>query len=203
VRRSFPTLEPFSGVILAGGASSRMGRDKALLDLGGRPLIAVVAEKLRLVADEVIIAADDTSAYESFADRVVPDQFRGVGTLGGIHAGLAAARHELALVVGCDMPFLRPAVLARVAEAAAGFDVAILRRGKWVEPMHAAYRRTCLPAIERAIRAGERRVISFFDEVRVHYLTAAEITPLDPDLRSFVNVNTPEDWQAALDELGG
>jgi molybdenum cofactor guanylyltransferase len=195
-------LEPISGIILAGGASRRMGSDKALLDLGGRPLIAIVADKLGLVADEVIIAADDTAAYESFADRVVPDQFPGVGTLGGIHAGLAAARHDLALVVGCDMPFLQPAVLVRFAEAAAGFDIAILRRGKWVEPMHAAYRRTCLPAIERAIRAGDRRVISFFDEVRVRYLTAAEIMLLDPELRSFVNINTPEDWQAALDELG-
>jgi molybdopterin-guanine dinucleotide biosynthesis protein A len=180
-----------------------MGRDKALLDLGGRPLIAVVAEKLSAVADEVVIAADDTAAYASFADRVVPDQFPGVGTLGGIHAGLAAVRHELALVVGCDMPFLQPAVLTRFAEAAAGFDVAILRRGRWVEPMHAAYRRTCLPAIESAIRAGDRRVISFFDEVRVRYLAEDEIRPLDPELRSFVNINTPEDWQAALDELGG
>jgi molybdopterin-guanine dinucleotide biosynthesis protein A len=180
-----------------------MGRDKALLDLGGRPLIALVADKLSAVADEIIIAADDVTAYTPFADRVVPDQFPGIGTLGGIHAGLAAARHDLALVVGCDMPFLQPAVLARFAEAAAGFDVAIMRRGRWVEPMHAAYRRTCLPAIEQAIRAGDRRVISFFDAVRVRYLAPAEIADLDPQLRSFVNINTPQDWQAALDELGG
>jgi molybdenum cofactor guanylyltransferase len=200
---SIHTLEPISGVILAGGASRRMGRDKALLDLGGRPLIALVADKLAAVADEIIIAADDSAAYAPFADRVVPDQFPGVGTLGGIHAGLAAARHDLALVVGCDMPFLQPAVLARFAEASTGFDVAILRRGRWVEPMHAAYRRTCLPAIEQAVRAGDRRVISFFEAVRVRYLSPDEIADLDPRLRSFVNINTQEDWQAAVDELLG
>jgi molybdopterin-guanine dinucleotide biosynthesis protein A len=179
-----------------------MGRDKALLDLGGRPLISIVAAKLREVVDEVIVAADDTAAYVPFADRAVPDRFPGIGTLGGVHAGLEAARHELALVVGCDMPFLLPAVLKYLAGAAEGFDVAILRRGKWVEPMHAAYRRTCLPAIEEAIRVGDRRVVSFFDAVRVRYVSPAEIVYLDPQLRSLVNINTPEDWQAALDELG-
>jgi molybdopterin-guanine dinucleotide biosynthesis protein A len=68
--------------------------------------------------------------------------------------------------------------------------------------MHAAYRRTCVPAIEEAIRVGDRRVVSFFDTVRVRYVSAAEIAHLDPHLRSLVNINTPEDWQAALDELG-
>jgi molybdenum cofactor guanylyltransferase len=196
-------MEVISGIILAGGASRRMGSDKALLDLGGRPLIAVVAEKLAKVADEVIIAADDAARYKFYADRVVPDRFPGVGTLGGIQAGLEAAHHDLALVVGCDMPFLRAPVLERFVAAAPGFDVVIVRRGKWVEPMHAAYRRSCLPAIEEAIRGGHRRVISFFDAVRVRYLAPAEIADLDPELQSFVNVNTPEDWQAALDQLAG
>ena len=95
-----------------------MGYNKALLELGGRPMIALVAERLRTVVDEVIIAADDTRLYTSFADLCVPDQFPGVGTLGGIQAGLKAASHDLALVVGCDMPFLDPAVLSDVAAGA-------------------------------------------------------------------------------------
>jgi len=178
-----------------------MGRDKALLDLAGRPLIAIVAEQLRAVAEEVIIAADDTQLYAPFADRCVPDLFPGVGTLGGIHAGLAAASpHELALVVGCDMPFLDPAVLTWFVEAADGVDVVILRQGKWVEPLHAVYRQSCLPAIETAIRAGRRRVISFFDAVRVRYVDPAEIAHLDPHLRSFRNINTLQEWQATLGE---
>ena len=88
-----------SGVILAGGTSRRMGRDKAFLLFAGQPLIAVVAKRLRAVVDEVVVVADDTQRYSPFADRCVPDVYSGVGTLGGIHAGLLAAAHELALVV--------------------------------------------------------------------------------------------------------
>jgi len=184
-----------SGVILAGGGSRRMGRNKALLELAGRPMIAVVAQGLRAVAAEIIIAADDTQLYAPFADRCVPDQYPGVGTLGGIHAGLSAAAHDLAIVVGCDMPSLNPAVLAWFLEAAGEADLVILRQGKWVEPLHAVYRRSCLPAIEEAIRADRRRVISFFDSVQVRYVEPAEITHLDPDLNSFRNINTEQEWR--------
>jgi molybdopterin-guanine dinucleotide biosynthesis protein A len=177
-----------------------MGYDKALLELGGRPMIAVVAERLRAVAAEIVVAANATHLYAPFADRCVPDKYPGVGTLGGIHAGLAAAAHELALVVGCDMPFLNPTVLRWFVEAAEDADVVILRRGEWVEPLHAVYRQSCLPAIEASIGAGRRRVISFFDAVRVRYVDLAEIAHLDPELSSFRNINTPEEWQAVTEQ---
>jgi molybdopterin-guanine dinucleotide biosynthesis protein A len=118
----------------------------------------------------------------------------------------------LALVVGCDMPFLNPNLLWAFAGWAEGFDVAVLRHvdgeqadigrasadiGRAsVEPLHAAYRRTCLPAMEAVVRAGQRRIVSFFPQVRVRYVTPAEVMPFDPDLRSFRNVNTPEEWAA-------
>jgi len=186
-----------TGVILAGGASRRMGRDKALLELDGRPMIAAVAEQLRAVVDEIIIAADN-SRYAPFADRCVADVFPGVGTLGGIHAGLSAAAHELALVVGCDMPFLNPAVLRWFAKAAEGVDLVVLKRGKWLEPLHAIYRKNCLPAMETVIRDGKRRVFSFYDQVQVRYVAPAEIAHLDPALQSFSNLNTPQEWRAVL-----
>jgi molybdopterin-guanine dinucleotide biosynthesis protein A len=166
-------------------------------------MIAVVAERLRAVVQEVVIAADDTHRYLPFADRCVPDQFPGVGTLGGIHAGLSAASHELALMVGCDMPFIDPDVsrwFVQAAQLRPEPDVVILRRGEWVEPLHAVYRQSCRPAIEAAIRAGRRRVISFFDQVRVRYVAPAEIAHLDGELKSFRNVNTPEEWRALLKE---
>lgn len=176
-----------------------MGQDKALLKLNGRLLIAVIGERLRAVADEVIIAAA-ASRYDRFADRCVPDVFPGVGTLGGIHAGLQASTHELALVVGCDMPFLNPAVLEWFAQAADGVDLVVLRTGEWLEPLHAVYRKSCLPAMEAAIRAGKHWAFSFYDEVRVRYVDPAEIKHLDPDLRSFRNINTPDEWRVALAE---
>ncbi len=190
-----------TGVILAGGTSQRMGRNKALLDLAGRPMIAVIAERLRVVAGEIIIAATDTQLYAPFADRCVADVFPGVGTLGGIHAGLRAATHDLALVVGCDMPFLNPAVMSWFAQAAADVDLVVLRPGEWLEPLHAVYRSSCLPAIESAIHAGERQAFCFYDEVRTRYVDPAEIEHLDPDLRSFRNINTPKEWRAILAEI--
>ena len=194
---------PVSGVILAGGASRRMGRNKALLELAGRPLIAVAAGRLRAVVDEVIVAANDTERYAPFADRCVTDVYPGVGTLGGIHAGLQAAAHELAVIVGCDMPFLNPALLAWFVAAAdeAGADLAILRHDAGVEPLHAVYRKSCLPVIEATIRTGERCAFAFYDQIRVRYVAPAEIAALDPALRSFSNLNTPGQWHRALAQL--
>lgn len=189
-----------TGVVLAGGDSRRMGKNKALLELGGRPMIAHVVDRLLPVVDEVIIASNQTTPYESFADRIVPDQFRGIGTLGGIHAGLSAASNDLVIVVGCDMPFLKPELLHWFINASSGFDVVLLKRGEWVEPLHATYRRTCIPAIENAIRANKRRIISFFGEVRVPMVHTYEFASIDPGLTSFRNINTPEEWHQAMRE---
>lgn len=189
-----------TGLVLAGGASRRMGRDKAFLELDGRPLIQIVVERMRGVCSEVLIVSGDVAPYTEFGVPVVQDRFPNVGVLGGLHAGLYAASHELTLAVGCDMPFLQPDLLRAFAGWAADVDVALLRRGEHVEPLHAAYRRTCLPAMEKTIQAGRHRIISFFSEVRVRYVTPEEVRPFDPQLASFRNLNTPEEWKAAKEE---
>lgn len=118
--------------------------------------------------------------------------------LGGIHAGLLAASHELALVVGCDMLFLSPEVLARHVDAAEGTDLVVFRHELGMEPLHAVYRKSCLPPVEGAIRSGQRCAYAFHDQVRVRYMNPAEIPSLDPGLGSFYNVNTPDQWRDAL-----
>lgn len=207
--------EVTTGIILAGGTSRRMdGRNKAFLELDGQPLIEIVIERVAQVCAEVLVAAGDAAPYAGLGVPVVADRFPGVGVLGGLHAGLEAAAYDLALAVGCDMPFLNPDLLRAFARWAEGFDAVVLRyesplssppqaggiEGRYIEPLHAAYRRTCLPAMETAIRAGERRIASFFPHVRVRYVTPAEIGPIDSDLRSFRNVNTPQEWGAVQAE---
>ncbi len=187
---------PVTGIVLAGGASRRMGRDKALLELDGQPLLACVLERLALVCAERLVVANDIQRYARFGVPVIADRFPGVGVLGGLHAGLEAATHDLVLAVGCDMPFLNPRLLRAFVGWAEGADVVVLRRDEQIETLHAVYRRTCLPAMEAAIRAGERRIISFFGLVRVRYVTPEMAAFFDPDLRSFRNVNTPEEWTA-------
>jgi molybdopterin-guanine dinucleotide biosynthesis protein A len=193
-----------SGVVLAGGESRRMGQDKALLEIEGQPLIGLVAGRLRAVAGEVIVAANDAARYGAFGDRCVPDVYPGVGTLGGIHAGLRAASHDLVVVVACDMPFLNPEVLAWFVRAAGGAngdgppDLTVLKHDEGVEPLHAVYRKSCLPAIEATIRSGERCAFAFYDQIAVRYVSPAEIAGLDPGLLSFRNVNTPGQWRSTL-----
>jgi molybdopterin-guanine dinucleotide biosynthesis protein A len=191
--------ENLTGIILAGGASQRMGRNKAFLELGGRALIEIVIERMTRVCAEVLVVAGNARPYAGLGVPVVEDRFRGVGVLGGLHAGIEAAIHELTIAVGCDMPFLNPDLLRAFASWATGFDVAVLRQGENVEPLHAAYRRTCIPAIETAIHANRRRIISFFPHVRVRYVKPEDALSFDPDLRSFRNVNTPADWEAAVE----
>lgn len=192
---------PVTGVVLAGGASRRMGRNKAFLELAGRPLIAHVLDRMGEVCEEVLIVANDVPRYADLGVRVVPDVFPGVGVLGGLHAGLQAAGHDLILAVGCDMPFLNPALLRAFVAWAEGYDVAALRQDNQVETLHAVYRRSCLSPMEAAIRAGQKRIISFFPHVRVRYISPEEVLLLDPGLRSFRNVNTLEEWEAVLIEV--
>jgi molybdopterin-guanine dinucleotide biosynthesis protein A len=185
-----------TGIVLVGGASRRMGQNKAFLQLGGKVLVEIVIERMASVCAEVLVVAGDVRPYVGLGVPAVTDRFQGVGVLGGLHAGLEAASHELVLAVGCDMPFLNADLLGAFVGWVEGFDVAVFRQGEYVDPLHGAYRRTCLPAIEAVIRDRRRRIVSFFPQVRVRYVTPDDVIPIDPDLRSFRNVNTPDEWEA-------
>jgi len=186
-------MEPVSAIILAGGQSRRMGRDKALIAFEDRPIIAHVIDTLRELSDDVLVVSNRSAAYESFGIRIVPDADPPSGPLGGISAGLAAAQHDLAIVVACDMPFLNTQLLRSLVDRAVNVDAVVPLTGDQFEPLHAVYRRTCLAAIERHLAGGDRRVISFFDEVRVKAVPETDWRSLDPTGRSIANLNTPDD----------
>lgn len=196
-------LAPLSAAALAGGKSTRMGSDKAFLPLvnGGEPMLALVLQRLRVVAAEVLIVANDPERYEQFGVRVVPDAHVGIGALGGIHAAVGQAHHEHCLVVACDMPFLNPGLLRRMASEPRDYDVLVpvipgesrqRREGGVSQTLHAVYGKGCLPAIAARIAEEKRQVIGFFDDVRVRTIDVEEIRRWDPTLRSFFNANTPE-----------
>ncbi len=188
--------------VLAGGASTRMGRNKALLPIRGRPLIAHIVERLRPLADEVIVVTREREPYLFLGLPIATDRYADVGPLAGLHAALEAAHGDLVALVACDMPFVSAEVFAFLLALARGADVVMPRIGGREEPLHAVYRReVCLPAVEAAIGAGQRRLIAFLPRVRVRYVDEDELRRVDPDLRSFVNVNTPEEWEEALRRL--
>jgi molybdenum cofactor guanylyltransferase len=186
-----------------------MGQDKVWMMLDGQPLIERVVRRLLPVAAEVLVSAGDPAPYGALLRglpipcRVVADAYPGYGPLAGMQAGLSAAGTDLALVVAADMPFLNIALLQHMIELAEGYDGVVphiydvRKRIGAPEPLHALYRRSCLPAIERHLAAADRQVLCFFDEVRILSLAPEEIRGFDPDLLSFFNVNTPADWQEA------
>jgi molybdopterin-guanine dinucleotide biosynthesis protein A len=186
-----------SAIILAGGQSRRMGRDKALIDFNGRPIIAHVIETLRELADDVIVVSNRADEYARFAARIVPDYDPPSGPLGGIAAGLSAAKNDLSIVVACDMPFLNQALLRYLIDRAEEVDAVVMQFENEYEPLHAVYRRTCLPFIQQHLAQGDRRVISFFDDVKLLTISEEEWCRIDPTARSIANLNTPEDLQRA------
>ncbi len=190
-------MEAVSAIIQAGGQSRRMGRDKALIDYHGRPLLAHVIDTLHQLSDDVIVVSNRSDSYgpivRLLAARLVPDYEPPSGPLGGLAAGLAAMKHDLAVVVACDMPLLNLDLLRYLIERAGSVDAVVPLTGDQYEPLHAVYRRTCLAAIQRRLANDQRRVTSFFDEVRVAAIPEAEWRVLDPAGRSLSNLNTPDD----------
>ncbi len=182
-----------SAIILAGGQSRRMGRDKALIDYRGQPIIAHVINTLHALSDDIVVVSNRSDLYGSFGARVVPDYDPPCGPLGGIAAGLQAAQYPLAVVVACDMPFLNMKLLRWLIDLAEGYDAVVPQTGDEFEPLHAVYRRECHSPIVRHIERGERRVISFFADVRLRPVPEPEWRRLDPAGRSLVNLNTPDD----------
>jgi molybdopterin-guanine dinucleotide biosynthesis protein A len=194
----------YSGIVLAGGASRRMGRDKRFLDLDGESLLARVLARLRPLVSELIVVTRDPEPLAGLGARVVTDRYPGMGVLAGVHAGLSAARNAWAFVVAGDMPLLNPALLRAMAEMAdaATTDAVVPCWNGMFEPLHGLYRvAACAPAAERVLLAGRRRIIAFYSEVRVHAIPEADVRCWDPSGDSFCNVNTPEEWEAALRRL--
>jgi len=184
--------------IQAGGESYRIGRNKALLPLAGRSLIEHVLARLEGLGDEILITTNLPQDYSFLGLRLVADLVPGIGALAGLHTSLAAARGRSVLVVACDMPFISRPLLEHLVGLAPQADVVIPRHDDKYEPLHAVYnQRNCLPALENALAAGARRLISFFPQVKVLPVEESELARLDPQGLSFFNINTPEDLAQA------
>jgi FdhD protein len=192
-----------TGVILAGGESRRMGSDKSLLPLGGGRFIDHAYRCLAGLFEEVVIVTNSPELYDNIPCRKVPDLYPLKGSLAGIHSGLSHARTERIFVVACDMPFLSAEVIRRLCARQAQGDVVIPAGERGPEPLHALYHQRCLPAIEAVLDAGEKRIVRFFPQVRVHEVPASAFADCDPEGRSFRNINTPQEYFALREEGKG
>lgn len=182
--------------VLAGGESKRMGQDKAFLQVGQQAVIERVLERVGPLTDDLFISTNLPEKYKEFNLPLVGDVYPNKAALGGIYSAIHAARHPQVLVLACDMPFLNVELLKHLISLAPTADViAPLIAPPQPETLHAVYSKNCLSAIEPRLKAGRLRVIGFFDDVSVRYVERDEVSRYDPDFYSFINMNTPEDYQ--------
>lgn len=183
-----------SAIILAGGKSSRMGMDKALLKLNNLTLIVGALEKIRVLFDEIIIVTSQSVKYNFKGIKEVVDIFPGQGPLGGIHAGLKTAKYEKAFVVACDMPFWEPDIVKRLWDAATDYDAAVPKKDSFLEPLFAVYSKACLPAIEECFKQNLLSVFDFYQSVNINYVEKDDLLSFTNSKRAFLNINTPEEY---------
>jgi molybdenum cofactor guanylyltransferase len=186
--------------IQAGGESSRMGQDKALVPFLGRPLIQRVFDRVVGLGDEILVTTNHPLAFTFLQAKLASDVLPGKGALGGLYTALSKASHPLVAVVACDMPFVSPRLLAALRDrlAETGCAAVIPRSAGGLEPFHAVYRRSaCLPLIQASLGDGLCRVDSWFDRARIEYFSPEELMLYDPHQMAFFNVNTPQDLNRA------
>jgi molybdopterin-guanine dinucleotide biosynthesis protein A len=180
---------------MAGGRSSRLGRDKALLEVAGETLLARAVRTLAQVCDEVLVVGQAERTALVPGVRVVPDERPGIGPLGGIATGLRAMTGDRLLAVATDMPLLSLPLLRHLLDLSPGFDVTIPRVEGRTQQLHAVYARTCLPVIDAQLARDDFKIDRFFDQVHLRIVDEDEVRRLDPNLRSFRNINTEQDWR--------
>jgi molybdopterin-guanine dinucleotide biosynthesis protein A len=188
-----------TSIVLAGGKSLRLGRNKALEEIGGQTLIQRVINRLELLGTEVtvVVAQGDQLFLPDSRTKVVVDVYPAKGALGGIYSGLKAAPSFHSLVVACDMPFLNINLLRYLMELCPAFDVVIPRLEGKLEPLNAVYSKNCLGPMESMLHAGRLRIADFLPAVRVRYVDDAEVEKFDPQRLSFFNINSEADLERA------
>jgi molybdopterin-guanine dinucleotide biosynthesis protein A len=187
-------------IILAGGKSKRLGRNKINEVIGGITLLNRVVNVLSAFNGEIIlVTAEDSSLPDTFTYAKiskVQDLYPGKGMIGGIITGLSASKNFYNLVVAADMPFLNPVLIRYMISNAKGNDLVAYKNQNELEPLHAIYTKNCLPILEE-IMLKDRRIFELLGQVKVRYLSPAEINQYDPKKISFFNVNTESDLRIA------
>lgn len=184
-------------IILAGGRSRRMGQDKATLTAGDETMLERLMHRLRPVVDEVIVAGGASPSPMAGA-TVVADAYPDAGPLAGMHAGFLTASCARAWVVACDLPDVEPALGRWLLRAGTGVDAVVPRLGGEPQGVCATYDVSLASRLEGLLASGKRRVTDLLDVCAVRYVEAAELQAVDPELRSFRNLNTPADYAAWL-----
>ncbi len=190
-----------SALILAGGRGSRLGfREKALIAINGKLLIAFVIESLEKVVDEIIISVRDEAQGEILKTifpnlRYAYDMYENTGPLAGILSGLSICKDEYCFITACDMPFINENVVNLLFSKCRDYDAVIPQQGDgFLEPLHSVYySRSMMRETKKSLEKSETTILAPISRLNVNYVPFEEISKIDPDLTTFMNINTCED----------
>jgi len=204
-RQGTANMTSLTGVILAGGLNSRFGgRNKALVPVGGRPILDHILDAFQGLFSQILLVTNDPPAYLPWDLAIVTDIFTKRSALTGLHAGLFYADTEAIFVTACDTPFIRPELIRLVTAAMdPGKDVVVPSTAAGLQPLFAAYSRRCLKPVERLLATDDLKIHHLFDKVRVNYLPEDQLRQADPELVSFTNINRPEELVLAEKQVPG
>ena len=186
--------EHVAGVILAGGLSTRYGQNKAFLRINGVRLIDHIAEQMKSIFTRVILVTNQKSDFQYLRLPLLEDLVKGLGPIGGIYTGLSAISEQAGFFVACDMPLLHQGLIRYMVDGIDDYEAVVPSVGKWVEPMHALYAKSCLPIIKALIDVNRYQVRLFYDQVPVRYVREDEIRRFCCPEEAFLNINTPEEF---------
>ena len=192
-------LPDASALILAGGKSSRMGRPKALLPFAGEPLLVHTVRRLATRFADIVVVAAPGQDLPQLPVTLVHDAVAYQGPVGGLYYGLQAARRAVCFVSSCDAPFLNLDLVAWLVALSTGYDVVVPVWQDRLQPLHAVYRRSVIPRLQSQLERGQLRPVALYDTVRTRRVSPEELRRFDPDGHSFRNLNSPQDYQAALE----
>jgi molybdopterin-guanine dinucleotide biosynthesis protein A/molybdopterin converting factor small subunit len=192
------TVADASAVVLAGGKSSRMGSPKALLRFDDEPILAHIVRTLSRMFAEIIVVAAPDQELPSLPVTVVRDQVVHQGPVGGLCYGLKATGTDFSFVTSCDVAFLNPELISYLVSRISEYDVVVPHWQQRLQPLHAVYRRSVLPLLEDQLARAQLRPVYLFDRVRTCRVDEDEIRRFDPEGLSFLNMNTPQDYEEAL-----
>lgn len=186
-----------TAVILAGGNSSRMGFDKQCIKLNGKLLIEGQIQILQNIFSEVVVVSNKPELYKDSKCILIEDQLKDFGPMGGIHAGLMAAKSQFSYFVACDMPHINQAYILymlNIINAENPCPQAIITRfGQWLEPFNAFYSKSAISVFEEAYNEKTKKISKALERVQVRYIEEAEARKFSPDWSMFANINTQED----------
>ncbi len=182
-------IKGITGVILAGGKSSRFGSNKALAEFNGLPLIETVAGRLKNIFPRLIIISNSPDEYSYLGLPIYEDIIKGLGPIGGIRTGLESIEDEWGFFTACDMPFINEGLIRHMADQRGTFD-AIVPRVDWkMEPLCSIYSKNCIPEINKLISNEITQTIKAYENLNVRFIEEEIIRSFDPELRGFLNVN--------------